>query len=330
MLIGASIAAENLAFYEPLFSGNDIMRIFPVDVTIGGADLKVLPRWSDSRLEYCRRKGTIPFLSCKVDGHAGGVERVRQQLEDMPAWIRDDPAMRVFITDRHEPEGDLAGGPDAYRRNFARFLAMIDDLRPQIRDKVRCGPILTQTWTENKKKGNFVYKTYDPGTGDFFGVDCYVPAGSDKKVISPAALPAPAEFLKHVKAYEFGPADKRPRIFPELGVIGMPADTDGSARAAWLQGVHDEVSTWHPKAPGWQRRWSFLGWIWWNQRGKNTGRVAVIGGRRDFALDERTVDEHTVAKLNPPKPLNTFNAIWSAQRRPAVARPHHAESLATG
>lgn len=327
MLIGASIAAEDLGFYEPLLPGNDIMRIFPVNVTIGGAAMKVLPPWSDPRLAYCRRKATIPFLSCKVDGDPGGVEHVRQQLEDMPAWIRDDPEMRVFITDRHEPEGDLAGGPAEYRRNFNRFLAMVDTLPPRIRDKVSCGPVLTQTWTENKNKGDFKYETYDPGTGDFFGVDCYASSGTKEKVASPATLPAPAAFLKHIKAYASGQADRRPRIFPELGVIGMPADTDGSARAAWIQGVHDELTTWRPGAPGWARPWSFLGWIWWNQQGKNTGEVAVIGGRRDFPLDERTVDRNTVVKLDPPKPLNTFNAIWAAQRRRSL---RHAESLAVG
>jgi hypothetical protein len=293
--------------------------------------MKIPPSWSDVRLAYCRRKGTIPFLSCKVDGNPDGLKLVRQHLEAMPAWIRDDAAMRVFITDRHEPEGDLPGGPAAYRNNFTRFLTMIDDLPPRIRNKVRCGPVLTKTWTENKNKGNFDYRTYDPGTGDFFGIDCYVPAGTKKKVVSPATLRGPAEFLKHVRAYSFSPTDKRPRIFPELGLIGMPADTDGSVRAAWIQGVHDEVSAWRPGAPGWVRPWSFLGWIWWNQQGKNTGEVAEIGGRRDFPLDERTVDRHTVAKLHPFKPLHTFNAIWSAQHRPTQPiRPHRSGRLVVG
>jgi hypothetical protein len=328
VLIGASIAAENIEFYEPLFTGNDIMRVFPVGVTVDGVGMRIPPPWSDSRLAYCRRRSAIPFLSCKVDGHPGGLERVRQQLEDLPAWIRDDSAMRVYLTDRHEPEGDLPGGPDEYRHNFARFLAMVDSLHPRVRAKIRCGPVLTQTWTENKNKGNFDYRTYDPGTGDFLGIDCYVPAGTTHKVMSPAGLPAPEAFLHHIKSYAFSPSDARPRIFPELGLIGMPADTDGSARAAWIQAVHDEVSTWHPEAPGWTRPWSFLGWIWWNQQGKNTGDVDVIGGRRDFALDERTVDRHTVVKLRPPKPLQTFNRIWAAQHRLSPpARPHHAEAL---
>jgi hypothetical protein len=322
VLIGASLAAEEIEFYEPQFPGNDIMRIFPVNVTLDDVPLKVFPPWSDSRIAYCHRKRAIPFLSCKIDGNADGLEHVRQKLEDMPAWLRDDPAMQVFVTDRHEPEGDLPNGPADYRRNFARFLAMIDHLSPRIRAKVRCGPVLTKTWTENPDRGNFDYRIYDTGTGDFFGVDAYVPAGTRQWVMSPARLPKPAEFLKHIKAYEFGPADARPRIFPELGLIGMPADTDGSVRAAWLRSLHAEVSTWHRGTHGWAHKWDFLGWIWWNLKGKNTGEVAEIGTRRDFALDDRTVDRHTVTKLRPPKPLQAFNEIWSSVH---AARPRPAE-----
>ncbi|GAA1594414.1 hypothetical protein GCM10009828_019480 [Actinoplanes couchii] len=47
-------------------------------------------------------------------------------------------------------------------------------------------PVLTRTWTENPDKGRFDYRTYDPGTGDFLGVDCYVPAGTRRWVMSPA------------------------------------------------------------------------------------------------------------------------------------------------
>ncbi|GAA0572588.1 hypothetical protein GCM10010172_66420 [Paractinoplanes ferrugineus] len=330
MLIGASIAADKIPFYEPLFPRNDIMRIFPVDVRLGHADLKVFPDWSDKRLAYCERKGTIPFLSSKVDGNPAGLERIRQQLEDMPGWLRDNPSMQVFVTDRHEPEDDLErdGHPEdravAYRANFAKYLHMIEHLSPRIRAKVRCGPVLMQYWTEHK--GKFEYETYDPGTGDFFGVDCYVDAGTDKWVMSPQRLPKPADFLKHIKAYAHGPADARPRVFPELGLIGMPDDHDGKARATWLRAVHDEVSTWHPGTPGWKQRWSFAGWIWWNQTGKNTGPVHLIGGRRDFALDDRTVDAHTVVKLNPPRPLQAFNAIREAEHpaRPRTAAPEPA------
>ena len=323
MLIGASIAAEDIAFYEPLFTGNDIMRIFPVDVTVGGNRMKVFPAWSDARLAYCHRNTTIPFLSCKVDGDSGGLAYVKTQLEGMPAWIRDDPEMLVFVTDRHEPEGDLPGGPPAYKDNFNKFLAMVDSLDPRLRMKIKCGPVLTKTWTESKgdHKGAFDYRKYDPGTGDFLGVDSYVLTAAGDRVVSPSTLPAPGKFLRYLKEYRFTSSDARPRIFPELGLIGMPADTDGSARAAWIQGVHDEVSGWRTGTRGWTQPWSFLGWIWWNQEGKRTGPVAGVGERRDFALDERTVDGRTVIKLNPPKPLNTFNAIWSAAHHPSTPPP---------
>jgi hypothetical protein len=310
MLIGASIGASDIDYYEPLFPGNDIMRIFPVDVAIRGKVLKVLPPWHDARLEYCRRKGTIPFLSCKVDGSPDGIRHVREQLEAMPGWIS-----RLYITDRHEPEGDLDGGADEYRHNLRRFLEMVDSLAPALRAKIKCGPVLTKTWTESRQPGHgdFDYHAYDPGIGDFLGIDAYVTTLMGHSVVNPSTLPAPEVFLKHIRDYRFDAGDARPRMFPELGVIGMPADHDGSVRAGWLRDLHHEVSGWHAGAPGWTQPWSFIGWIWWNQQGKSTGFVPPVGKRRDFPLDARTVDERTVVKLHPPKPLDAFNAIWAKE-----------------
>lgn len=132
-------------------------------------------------------------------------------------------------------------------------------------------------------------------------------------VVNPSTLPPPAEFLKHIRGYRFNADDSRPRMFPELGLIGMPADHDGSVRAKWPHDLHHEVSGWHSGAPGWDQPWSFTGWIWWNQQGKGTGNVHPVGQRRDFPLDARTLDERTVVKLHPPKPLDEFNAIWSRE-----------------
>jgi len=315
MLLGASIGAEDIAFYEPLFPLNDIMRIFPVPATIGGTAMKVLPSWTDARLAYCQRKKVIPFMSTKVDGAQAGLAYVKNQLLQLPGWILNDAAMSVYLTDRHEPEGDSAGGASTYKTNFAAYLAMLNTLPGNIRAKIKFGPVLTRTWTESSGsgKGNFDYSTYDPGTGDFFAVDMYVPTGTSSTVVSPSTLPTAAAFTQYVKAYKFSNGDTRPRLFPELGVIGMPADTDGSARAAWLQSVYDEVKTWKTGQPGWTQPWSFAGLLWWNQEGKATGNVAVVGQRRDFPLDERTVSTTKAVKLVPPLPLNKFNALIAAE-----------------
>jgi ReqiPepy6 Gp37-like protein len=315
MLVGASIGAEDLAYYQPLFPGNDIMRIFPVNATISGIAMKVMPAWTDSRVTYCRDNGVIPFFSTKVDGNADGLTYVKNQLLAMPSWVLNTAGMYVYITDRHEPEGDIEGGATTYKANFNAFLAMLATLPAAIRAKIKCGPVLTKTWTESSAtgKGNFDYSIYDPGTGDFFGVDMYVSTGTSSTVVSSSTLPTAAAFTQYVKAYKFSAGDTRPRLFPELGLIGMPDDTTGSARAAWLQSVHTELKTWQSGQPGWTQPWNFGGWIWWNQQGKATGVVAVVGQRRDFPLDDRTVNSTTSVKLVPPLPLNKFNEIWALE-----------------
>jgi hypothetical protein len=306
MLIGATMNESDLDEYRKVLAGNNIMRIFPSDRTIGGVAVKVLPAWTDSRFTYCQTAGITPFVSTKVDGDAGGLAYVKQQLLAMPAWVKI-----LYITDRHEPEADVTAA--AYQANFNAFLAMVNSLPTSLRARIRCGPILTRTWTESSAsgKGNFNYGTYDPGTGDFFGVDMYVESGTASTVVAPETLPTAVSFLQYLKAYKKTAGDLRPRIIPELGVIGMPADTTGVGRAQWIASVYAELKTWTPAVTG----WSFLGWIWWHAAGKATGVVAVIGQRRDFPLHLRTVDENTAVVLpgNPPAPAAAFNAAWKAE-----------------
>jgi hypothetical protein len=306
MLIGATMNESDLDEYRKMLAGNNIMRIFPSDRTINGNAVKVLPAWTDSRFTYCQTAGVTPFVSTKVDGDAGGLAYVKQQLLAMPAWVR-----MLYITDRHEPEADVTAS--AYQANFNAFLAMVNTLPTALRARIRCGPILTRTWTESSApgKGNFNYGTYDPGTGDFFGVDMYVESGTSSTVVAPATLPTAASFLQYLKAYKKTAGDLRPRVIPELGVIGMPGDLDGTGRAQWIASVYAELKTWTPAVNG----WTFLGWIWWHATGKATGQVLTIGQRRDFPLHLRTVDENTVVVLpgTPPAPVAAFNAAWKAE-----------------
>lgn len=323
MLIGASIGAEDLAFYKPLFPGNDITRIFPDKVTVSGkADVGVLPAWTDSRFVYCQEKNVVPFCSTKVDGYAAGLTHVKNQLINMPQWLKDRP-VALYITDRHEPEGDLAGGAepggaDAFKANFKAFVDMLDTLDPALRAKIKVGPILTKTWTE-KAGTTHEYSGYDPmalGTkygGDFFAVDMYHETGTASTVVNTSTIIPPATFVAKFKAYKFNSSDARPRLWPELGLVGMPSDTTGSARAAWLQGLYDECKKMRPGQAGWTQPWAFEGFIWWNQQGKGTGVVAEVGQRRDFPLDDRTTSTTAFVKLNPPLPLNKFNALWAAE-----------------
>lgn len=320
LLIGATMNQDDLATYKTFLAGNNIMRIFPSTKTVAtGKQLPVLPDWSNARFLYCQEANVIPFVSTKVDGDTDGLNFVKAQLQAMPSWITT-----LYITDRHEPEGDVSAA--TYIANFNAFLAMINSLPANIRSRIKCGPVLTKTWTEKPSGGNYNYGTYDPGGGDFFGVDMYQESGTASSVVTPSSLTAPSSFLATVKAYRKTGADTRPRIFPELGVIGMPDDLDGTARANWIIGIYNEVRTWTQASQG----WPFLGFIWWHAPGKATGVVYQIGQRRDFPLHLRTVagsaganyeDSYAVQLVgDPPKPAAAYNAVYLAEN-PIVYEP---------
>jgi hypothetical protein len=326
MLIGASMGAEDLASYGPKLAGNNIMRIFPDKATISGkADVGVLPAWTDSRVVYCQNNNVIPFFSTKLDSYAAGLTHVKNQLINMPAWLKNRPGVVLWITDRHEPEGDLAGGAepasgDAFKANFKAFIDMLDTLDPALRAKIWAGPVLTRTWME-KAGTTRTYDQYDPITlgakygGNFFAVDMYHETGTASAVVKPSTLIPPATFVAKFKGYKYNASDTRPRFWPELGLIGMPDDATGSARAGWIQGVYDECKKMQVGAAGWTQPWSMKGFVWWHQIGKATGEVAVVGQRRDFPLHLRTVDTTKAEDLpgTPPLPLAKYNQIWTAE-----------------
>lgn len=318
MLIGATMNETDLPAFKEMLTGNNIMRIFPVDVQVtAGKTLKVLPGWDDMRFTYCRQVGAVPFVSTKIDGDRDGLTHVRGQLLAMPGWVTT-----LYVTDRHEPEGDVTAAQ--FTANFGAFLTMVDTLPAAIRARIRCGPVLTKTWIDKKSGGGGRF-VYDPGTGDFLGYDAYVASGTAKAVVSPDTLPDPVAFLAPLKTYKHHPGDVRDRLIAEAGVVGMPADVDGSARAAFLWGLYRELRSWGPATTG----WTFAGIIWWNSIGKATGEVAQIGQRRDFPLHLRTVPA-PVARSgaatgapsavllpgDPPKPVAAYNAIFQAENPP--------------
>ncbi len=270
MRIGATMKKEELSEWTGRLAGVDWMRIFPNGST------NLPPDWTDPRFVYCQDMSADPFLSSKIDGNDAKIATLLAYLEAMPAWIKDNPARSVWITDRHEPEGDLAGGASAYIANITKFINAINTLSAPIRAKVKVGPIQTRQWTENT--AGRVYKTHDPGPipgCDFFGIDMYPNSWQ--------ALPDPATFLATVKGYRYDGTDTRMRIFPELGAVGYPGDGTGQARADWMQAIQDQLVTWSQAVNG----FPFGGWCWWNAEGKSGDSVAGIGTRRWFHLDRR-------------------------------------------
>lgn len=280
MKIGATIVKEEIGYWEPKIAKNEWMRIFP------NSD-GLLPSWTDPRFEYMKRVGGVPFVSTKVDGNTTKIAATRTKLLAMPDWIST-----LYITDRHEPEGDYTASQ--YKAHFKLFYDMIKGLPSDIRPRVKCGPVLTRQATENSG-GLGTYATYDPMVGDFFGVDMYGNSwGSGGKAAT--AYVDPKTFLAKVKAYD---SKGRPKLFPELGYVGLPFDTDGSKRAQWIEGVTTELKTWS----------NFTGYIWWNANGKEGSVIEGLGTKRFFQLDRRhTLPNGTFKTLSPALPLNKFNS----------------------
>lgn len=319
MLIGTTFSQAEISHWQHKLTRNDIFRIFPNSDGLP-------PGWTDRRFQYCRTVGAIPFISTKIDGDQERLRKLRAQLLTMEPWVR-----QLYLTDRHEPEGDtLPSGdkltPARYKENFNALLAMVNKLPPPVRSRIRCGPVLTKQWTENE--GGRGYHQWDPGTGDFFGVDAYVnswaPGGAGTVF---TRFPQAAAWLDRIRDYRFGASDDRPRIFAELGAIQPAWDRDGSARAAFLRDVHTEVSGWNPGATG----WAFLGWIWWNTEGTRGAPVTGIGAHRWFQLDRRhngqplIRDGHVIdpmggyAEVPGNKALEAYNALARQPDRDAGA-----------
>jgi hypothetical protein len=346
VLIGATMSSKVLHNYSGMLAGNHIMRIFPTrTMRLGDSMCKLPPDWGkgrgdgtdDVRLEYCRtlpggKYGhVIPFLSSKGNGSDEFVRAMRDYLERMPPWFK-----MVYYCDWHEPEQFYRPGkegfePEDYQEHQRKLWRMITrDLSEGVRKRLRFGPVLTKQYTESN--GGNDYGKYDPGpaVGDFFGVDAYVSSNIGNDVVTYDTLPRAREFLAHIRRYPDGVHDARPRLFPELGLIGMPADIDGKWRADWIREVHAELKSWRPGAPGWTQPWSFAGWIWWNESGANTGEVPQIGPARDFPLHLRSLplgmwrDGQARAHWRsrsvpiepiPAAPVKAYNAIWQAENR---------------
>lgn len=282
--IGATMDSGSLDNWKPRLLKTGWMRIFP------NSD-KMPPDWGDSRYLYCQSVGAHPFISTKIDGDTTKIQGIYDYFMNMPSWILNDPNFMVWYIEHHEPEkeyvaaaGSVAAGGTKFISDFTAVWNKIQTLPANIRAKIKMGAALTKQWTESASKGNYNYATFDPGIGDFLGIDAYHDSNSGSNGIT--TYIAPATFLQYIKAYT--PKNGCPVVFPELGVINALGDDDGSGRAAWFQGVFDQVKTWT----------NFGGFCVWNSNGTpSTSSVTGIGTARYFQLDTRYAAENTPADL---------------------------------
>lgn len=277
MRVGITVKKENgeLDYWRTKLTGLSWMRIFPNDA---GGGIRMPPPWTDERFAFCQEFGAEPFISTKIDGNVTYLNQLMDYLEDMPTaapWIT-----RLWLTDRHEPEGDDVT-PAQYIANIKALITKVNGLSPTLRAKIYVGPVLTRQYTENT--AGRTYKTYDPGVGDFFGVDAYMNSWGSPSTAVATSFPNAVTFLSKIKAYRYSSSDTRLRILPELGGIGIPADTDGTLRAAWMQALQDEMASWTQAAQG----WPFGGWLWWGTEGSSGSSLTGAGTRRWFTLDRR-------------------------------------------
>jgi hypothetical protein len=266
--IGATLDQSAIGYWQPKLVKNGWMRIFP------NSD-KLPPAWDDSRFIYCRDNGVHPFISTKIDGDATKLSSMSTWLQAMPSWLLNDANFTLWYTEHHEPEKENASNPTGWKAQFVQAWNMVQALPGPIRAKIKMGPTMTKQWTEATGKGNFNYATFDPGVGDWWGVDTY--ANSDSGGAAITSYPAAVAFLSYIKAYVPIAGAGIPKIFPELGVIGAPFDTDGTARAAWIQAIYDEAKTWP----------TFGGFCWWNDDGTSGASITGVGTVRFFQLDRR-------------------------------------------
>lgn len=323
MLIGATLEKSEISYWQNKVLNNAWMRVFP------NSD-GLIPVTSDERFQYAKAKGmrTI-YVSSKIrakysGSYSAGLAIVKTRLE---ALVDTGDFDMIYYTEHHEPEGDLndSNPPwpsvSAYKADQLAAFAMVDSITPAKRAKIRVGHAHTRQWTESNQsgKGKYNYKTWDTGQGDFFGIDMYHDSwkpGTSQAVSTPVA---PDTFLQYAKSYKYDANDTRPRLFPELGLIGMPTDTDTSVRAAWLQGVHNQLKTWGPATTGWE----FIGWIWWNTEGTSGSPLEGLGTKRWFQLDRRhTGNTGSYTIVSDAKALQTWNTIaaqeWGSNTEPEL------------
>lgn len=233
------------------------------------------PPWSDTRIQELKARGIVPFISWKTHDPTA----VRNWLLAMPSDIP-----MVYLAEFHEAEADLA--PTTYKNRQIATWNAINSLPANIRAKVKFGPIQTKQWTENTAGRS--YATYDPGIGDFWGVDAYMNSWVSD-------YPDPDQWLAQIKAYN---TNGRPKWLPELGAVSLPHDTAtgpyGCAdcgRALFIDRIVKRLEA-----------LTYFGLvIWWQTEGTAGSHLNGLCTRRNFRLHQRT----TCSTSPPSAPVYT-------------------------
>jgi phage replication-related protein YjqB (UPF0714/DUF867 family) len=160
MRVGVTFPTTALVDFSPKLMGNQLFWIGP------NAD-GLPPSWQDPRFLYCRDVGAVPIVGMRLDGDTTRYEEVIDHLSNLPNWF---PV--IYLTEHAEPEIDYHGNHTAFIQNFRDwYINVVQKLPPTIRAKIKAGPVLSHSWTEDPALGGGNWARFDPGLGysDFFG-----------------------------------------------------------------------------------------------------------------------------------------------------------------
>lgn len=236
----------------------DSMRVF-------ASNGQGLPSWNDQRIQRLKEKSIVPFISWK---DVVSTTTLINWINAMPSDIK-----RVYLAHCHECEANMDAA--TYKSRQVMYWNAINTLSPAMRAKVKFGPIQTKQWTENTAGRS--YATYDPGIGDFWGVDAYVNTwdlDNPNAVYPDLGYPEHVSWLQRIRDYNTG---GRPKWLPELGTVSAYYDDDDQNRALWISRVMGLI----------QADTQFQLVLWWHEEGTTGSNLPYYGTQRNFLLHER-------------------------------------------
>lgn len=280
MTVQASEYAAEFAKYEDQGVNIDSMRVFSSGLP---------PAWNDTRITQLNARGIVPFISWKTYD----VNYTRNWLLSMPSNIP-----LVYLAHFHEAEANMSA--TTYKARHVALWDMIVALPSNIRSKTRFGPIQTKQWTEN---GGHSYSEYDPGIGDFWGVDAYVNSWGSQTSTS---YPDHISWLSQIQNYNTcrdrngNPGPCRKKWIPELGAVSRCQDTQDFGRATWLNRVAQRL----------EDDTSVQLVIWWDTTGTAGANESCLGTARNFRLDSKTTYANGTYTTWTPQPPET-KRVWT-------------------
>lgn len=275
MTVQAGEYASMMAKYEDQGVNVDSTRVF----------FTGLPSW-DSRITDLNARGIVPFVSWKTHD----VTAIQNWLLAMPGNIP-----LIYLAEFHEAEANMSAAE--YKRRQIETWDMIRVLPVNIRSRTRFGPIQTKQWTEN---GGHSYAEYDPGIGDFWGVDAYVNSWGNQTSTS---YPDHIQWLSQIQLYDTCRNGYcRKKWLPELGAVSRCQDTLDYGRATWLNRVAQRL----------EDDTSVQLVLWWDTTGTAGANESCLGTARNFRLDSKTTydpstGQYTTWTPTPPE----VKRVWT-------------------